>query len=128
MEDINCPYCKSTHTVKNGSVKGTPKRKCKDCGKQYSRAGNTNRASSQQKHTGILLYINGLSINAIAKLLGFSTPAVLYWIKQFGRKHCPKPQSAHCLVMELDEMWHYLQKNSKMLDMEGVLPRYRQSC
>jgi transposase len=33
------------------------------------------------------------------------------WIEQFANKHAPKPEPlGRALVVELDEMWHYLKK------------------
>ena len=50
-------------------------------------------------------------MNAIARLLKVSTPAVLYWIRTRAKKlaHKPAPSSDY-VIIELDEMWHYLEK------------------
>ena len=57
----------------------------------------------------------GLSMNAIGKLFKFfkySTPAVLRWIKTFGRQHLLKPEPvSDAVVLEIDEMHHYLKKS-----------------
>jgi transposase-like protein len=108
----HCPRCGSTATVKNGSVKGAPKHQCKACGFQFTKA-QWHGATPQVKLVGVLLYAHGLSMNAIGKLLGFSTPAVLYWIKHYAREHCPKPAPGRAVVVEADEMWHYLEKKLK---------------
>jgi hypothetical protein len=40
-----------------------------------------------------------------------STPSVMTWIEQFAKDHAPKPEpEGRALVIELDEMWHYLKK------------------
>ena len=61
-----------------------------------------------EKATAIMLYTLGLSMNAIAKILHVSTPAVFYWIKDFAQKTCQKPKPSSAIVVELDEMWHFL--------------------
>ena len=44
-----------------------------------------------------------------AKLLGVSTPSVMAWIERFAKDHAPKPEpEGRALVVELDEMGHYL--------------------
>ena len=64
------------------------------------------------KLLAVTLYVHGLSMDAIAKLLQVSTPAVLKWIRTFAETHCTKPQStATAAVIELDEMWHFLKKS-----------------
>ena len=45
------------------------------------------------KLLAVTLYVHGLSMDAIAKLLQVSTPAVLKWIRTFAETHCTKPQS-----------------------------------
>src|SRR3954466_14110694 len=63
-----------------------------------------------------LLYTLGLSMNAIAKQLGVSTPSILNWIRAQAR-HVARPQpepGESVVVMELDELWHFLQKKNKL--------------
>src|SRR5215210_1552 len=55
-------------------------------------------------------------MNRTAKLLGVSTPSVMTWIEQFAKDHAPKPEpEGRALVIELDEMWHYLKKKTNKL-------------
>jgi transposase-like protein len=62
------------------------------------------------------LYVSGLSMNRTAKLLGVSTPSVQAWIEQFAQAYGQKPEpEGRALVIELDEMWHYLKKKSNQL-------------
>jgi transposase len=79
----------------------------------------------RDKVLAVLLYMHGLSLNAIAKLLKVSTPAVLKWVRKFARENYEKPKPGSAVVIEVDEMWHYLQKKEQTLDLEGLLSRYR---
>ena len=55
----------------------------------------------------VLLYT--LSMNAIAKQLG--VPSILKWIRAHAATHAPRPQPEPGEnVMELDELWHFLQE------------------
>lgn len=54
------------------------------------------------------LYTLGLSIRAIARLIEVSPSAVLKWMKAFARTHYEKPAPDDAILVELDEMWHYL--------------------
>ena len=76
----------------------------------------------EKKLAAITLYASGLSINKIAGLLNVSPPAVLRWIRKLGASLCPKPQptEGQILVMQLDEMWHYLRSKKQTLDLEGL--------
>jgi transposase len=64
------------------------------------------------KVEAVLLYLSGLSMNRTAKLLGVSTPTVQAWIERFAEVYAQKPEpEGRAVVVELDEMWHYLKKS-----------------
>jgi transposase len=113
--DTICPYCQSERLIKNGSAYGVPKWKCKDCGRQTSFKPPRGEPL-WKKETAVLLYTMGLSMNAIGKMLGVSTPSILNWIRAHAVTHAPRPQpepGQAVVVMELDELWHFLQKNPR---------------
>ena len=110
---MDCPKCSSKTKVKCGFVKDVQRYKCKDCGCQYTRQTRRGRPL-EQKLLAVTLYVHGLSLNAIAKLMGVSTPGILDWVRRFAREHYEKPQpQGNSVVLELDEMWHYLGKKRK---------------
>ena len=63
---------------------------------------------AQEKAMAVTLYTLGLSIRAIARLIGVSPTAVLKWIKTFAKTHYEKPAPGDAILVELDEMWHYI--------------------
>src|SRR4051812_7453195 len=98
--DKICPYCQSQHLIK------------KDCLRQTSFKPPRGEPL-WKKETAVLLYTLGLSMNAIAKQLGVSTPSILNWIRAHAATHAPRLQpdpGESVVVMELDELWHFLQK------------------
>jgi transposase-like protein len=114
MKTDTCPRCAHAHVVKNGTALGKARYKCRGCGYQFTRRDK--RGQPQRVvHTAVVLYLFGLSMNAIARLLGVSTPAVLYWIRATARTLAqkPTPQPGQTVVLELDEMWHFLEKKLK---------------
>ena len=106
-----CPRCGSEQTFANGSVRGVAKRYCKTCHYQFTRPDKVGKPSSI-KLTAVSLYLHGLSMNDIARLLGVSTPAVLKWIRTHAKENCPKPVPGEAIIVELDEMWHFLEKKT----------------
>jgi len=104
----SCKKCGGVEAFKSGKVRGLQRYCCKGCGAQFTDTAARGRPLSQ-KLLALSLYASGLSINRIAKYFDVSPPAVLRWIKLLGEKLCKKPEpSGQILVMELDEMWHYL--------------------
>lgn len=69
----------------------------------------------------LMLYLSGVSMNMIAKVVSVSTPAVLKWLKTFGKKFNLPEGNGEVVEVELDEMWHYIKKTAKILDMESTL-------
>jgi len=62
----------------------------------------------ETKCLAIILYVNGLSFRAIGKIVNVSHKAVYDWVKAFGLETYEKPQPKGDIVVELDEMWHFL--------------------
>ena len=57
----------------------------------------------KDKWFAIVLYVHGLSLNAIARLFNVSAPAVLKWVRNFARENHEKSKSGSAVVIEL--MW-----------------------
>lgn len=108
---LRCKRCGSEERTRNGFMRGKQRYRCKACGLNFT-ATPPRGMPLQVKVTAILLYVSGLSMNRTAKLLGVSTPSVMAWIERFAKDHAPKPEPAgRALIIELDEMWHYLKKS-----------------
>jgi len=117
---LRCKRCRSAEQVKNGFMRGKQRYRCKGCGLNFTDTPPRGMPF-QLKVVAVLLYVSGLSMNRTAKLLGVSTPSVMAWIEQFAKDHAPKPEpEGRALVIELDEMWHYLKR---LLSGFGVVER-----
>ena len=92
---------------KNGKVLGKQRFKCKACSYQFTRLTPRGRPANE-KAMAITLHTLGLSMRAIAKIFHFSPNAVLKWIKAFAKEQYEKPAPGDAILVELDEMWHYL--------------------
>ena len=108
---LRCKRCGSGEHVKNGFMKGLQRYRCKACGLNFTDTPPRGMPL-RVKVTAVLLYLSGLSMNRTAKLLGVSTPSVMAWIEQFAEVFAQKPEpEGRAVVVELDEMWHFLKKN-----------------
>ena len=110
-----CPRCQHPHFVKNGFINEKQRYKCKDGGYQWTTEKTHRGRPLAEKTLAVFLYCHGLSMKAIAKMLHASPSTILEWIRHFGNQHAqpPEPQAA-AVVLELDEMWHYLKKKQKL--------------
>ena len=108
---LRCERCGCDEQTKNGFMRGKQRYRCKDCGLNFTDTPPRGMPF-QVKVLAVLLYVSGLSMNRTAKLLGVSTPTVQAWIERFARVYAQKPEpEGRAVVIELDEMWHYLKKS-----------------
>src|ERR671938_1948068 len=107
---LRCKRCGSERQVKNGLMRGKQRFLCKSCGLTFT--DTPARGKPLAMKAAVLLYVSGLSMNRTAKLLGVSTPTIQAWLKQFAAAYAQKPEpEGRAVVIELDEMWHYLKKS-----------------
>src|SRR3954468_5987028 len=108
---LRCKGCGSGEHVKNGFVRGKQRYRCKACGLNFTDTPPRGMPL-RVKVEAVLLYLSGLSMNRTAKLLGVSTPSVQAWIERFAEVYAQKPElEGRAVVVELDEMWHFLKKS-----------------
>ena len=111
---IRCKKCSSIKHVKAGFIQKEQRYQCKDCGCKFVPTRQRGK-SDAEKLIAVWLYSHGLSFRTIAKFFKVNVRSVYVWVKTFAQNNYikPKPQS-DAVVVELDEMWHYLgKKNSK---------------
>ena len=108
---LRCKRCGSEQQVKNGLMRGKQRYLCKGCGLNFTDTPARGKPLAM-KAAAVLLYISGLSMNRTAKLLDVSTPTVQAWLEQFAQAYAQKLEpEGQAIVIELDEMWHYLKKS-----------------
>ena len=105
---MECKKCGGKEHNKNGFVKGHQRYKCKNCGYQF--VSTLQKCFDEQtKSIACLLYISGLSLRTIARLLHTSATSVLSWVRKFALDNYEKPQpNSEAVIVQLDEMWHFL--------------------
>ena len=109
--EVCCKRCGSTKHVKNGLMRGKQRYLCKTCGLTFTNTPARGKPLAM-KAAAVLLYVSGLSMNRTAKLLGVSAPTIQAWLEQFAAAYAQKPEpEGRAVVIELDEMWHYLKKS-----------------
>ena len=116
---LRCKGCGGEEHVKNGFMRGKQRYRCKACGLNFTDTPPRG-TPLRVKVEAVLLYLSGLSMNRTAKLLGVSTPSVQVWIERFAEVYAQKPEpEGRAVVVELDEMWHFLKKVRQALGLEG---------
>ena len=102
---MRCPKCGSQRCVKAGFNHNRQRHICRDCGRQFTQTQDKN---ATKRAFALYLYVVGLSMNAIGRMLKVEPSTVLYWVRNFALKNYEKPTPQGEVVIELDEMWHFL--------------------
>ena len=102
--------CGSEAFVKNGFMAGAQRYKCKKCGFQFTRETPHGRPM-KDKILALVLYLSGLSMNAIGNIIGVSTQSIMRWIRMFYDKFIPQNEiETKFDEIEIDEMYSYINK------------------
>lgn len=113
-----CPYCQANEQqVKNGmNVSGTQRYKCKRCGRAYTPEPKEQGYADGVRLRAVALYVDGMNIRRIARILGVNHQSVANWVKQHVQRLPPAPVPAPPEVIELDELFTFVEKKSVLLD------------
>ncbi len=113
---MRCPQCSGTDLIKRGHKAGHQRYMCRACGR-YS-TDSQPKFSAQTRALAIEMYMNNMGIRAIGRVLKASPAAVLTWIR---KEHAVLQQRLAAQaplqpdgpdIIELDEIYTYVQKNS----------------
>ncbi|NBU72619.1 MAG: IS1 family transposase [Bacteroidetes bacterium] len=113
---MGCPKCGGVEKVKTGFNYGRQRWKCKGCGCCYTKE-SLYRYPKELREQAIKMYLEGLGLRAIGRLLGVSNVSVMKWVKALGGKMAalhPTTLPTEVVVMELDELCTYLKKRANL--------------
>lgn len=94
MKEIKCPKCGGEEISKSGIVSGRQRYKCKNCGYHFSVSKLGKSIDKYYVIKALQLYLEGVSLREIERILGVSHVSVLNWVKQYGIK-APENSSYH---------------------------------
>jgi transposase-like protein len=132
---MSCHHCGSEHSRKNGHSQGVQRYLCKSCRRTFS--SNGERFDKALKAQALDMYLNNVGIRKIARFTGVSPAGVLKWIRKAAQAMAERLTAAAAQVqddlpdvIEMDEIYTYVQKNSAapsygllILDGRAVLLR-----
>ena len=86
MKDIRCPKCKNSDIVKSGVVKGRQRYKCHPCSYHFSVMKEGKSIDPYYVIKALQLYIEGVTLREIERILGVSHVSVMNWIRRYNIK------------------------------------------
>ena len=115
MKTIYCPKCKSNNYVKSGIVKGRQRFRCKDCAYFFTVLKDGKSIDPYYVVKALQLYIEGVTLREIERILGVSHVSVMNWVRQY---HISRPENLEYhptyKVFSHEELIEFIQKRSEL--------------
>ncbi|MBL0145786.1 MAG: IS1 family transposase [Chitinophagaceae bacterium] len=86
MKQIACPKCDAEDLTKSGIVKGRQRYRCKKCAYSFTVLKDGKNIDPYYVIKALQLYIEGVTLREIERILGISHVSVMNWIKKYNIK------------------------------------------
>lgn len=122
METVHCPKCgESDAIVKSGIVNAKQRYLCKRCVYHFTVRKVGKRIDNYYIVKAIQLYLEGLSLREIERVLGVSHSTINNWIKKYNiRKPDLSIYNPSYKILSFEEMQQFLAQEDVFLN-KGVL-------
>jgi transposase-like protein len=118
---MDCPKCKSAHHVKDGIVGGRQRYQCKDCCYRYTVACKSDVKPLKTRRLALDLYLAGLSVRRIGKILKISYGTVYVWVKGWGSQIALLRGVTPVKITPLEKMLHHVESKKTALQHRMLL-------
>ncbi|KYP15702.1 helix-turn-helix domain-containing protein [Flavihumibacter sp. CACIAM 22H1] len=117
MTATSCPRCNTPKPIKSGIVKGKQRFHCKSCKYYFTVLKKGKSTDPYYVIKALQLYLEGVSLREIERLLGISHVSVYNWVKkagiQAGWKFAYKPSYK---VLTHTELTSFLSNRNNLLN------------
>ena len=120
MSEISCRRCAGATFVKNGTVRGHQRHRCKACGCNFTATPERGKPAAMRALAVLLYGLGNASQGMIAKLLGVSHVAVYRWVRAAGEATPAPSAEAAGGIVQIDEMWHFVNGKKQGLVVAGL--------
>ena len=111
-----CPHCQTATLSKGGlNPSGSQRYICKTCQRTHTPEPKPNGYSQEVREQAVRLYLQGMGLRAIGRILQVNPQSVSNWINAASAHLAAQPpQPATSDVSELDELYTFVgQKKTK---------------
>ena len=120
---MKCPHCQQEKVVKNGkSLHGRQRWQCWDCRRTFGES-DQRRHPESLKQQALQLYLEGVGLRGIERLLGVSHVAVMHWVKAQAQAQPEPPlgRAEEVEWVECDELCTFIGKKKIFAGSGGLL-------
>ncbi|MBK6266549.1 IS1 family transposase [Marivirga sp. S37H4] len=110
-----CPKCQSEEIVKSGIIKNRQRFKCKGCNYNFTVSKVGKEIDSYYVVKALQLYVEGISMREIERVLGVSHVSVSNWVKKYNIKS-PEKYEYHPTykVLSHNELIRFVQEENNL--------------
>ena len=108
---MHCPHCTHPDSIRYGNSRGVQRNRCQACRRifQTLRRGKDPALKQQACH----LYLEGIGMRAIGRVLGIHHKTVSRWLVQAAQAlPASPPQTEVCSFIEIDELCTLIAKKN----------------
>ncbi|WP_164891138.1 IS1/IS1595 family N-terminal zinc-binding domain-containing protein [Botryobacter ruber] len=115
MKHPQCPRCEAQDVVKSGIVNERQRYRCKKCSYYFTVNKLGKNIDSYYVTKALQLYIEGISLREIERILGISHVSVMNWVKKYKIK-APEQSGYHPTykILSHAELVAYMQAASNL--------------
>lgn len=110
-----CPKCESEQIVKSGIINNRQRFKCKNCQYNFTVSKVGKEIDSYYVVKAIQLYVEGISMREIERVLGVSHVSVSNWVKKYNIK-APEKYEYHPTykVLSHSELCRFVEEGNNL--------------
>jgi transposase-like protein len=121
IKNMLCPKCDSENTVKNGLPRGVQRYKCKNCNSIYTGNYSQYQQKERKQRLVLILYLEGLHLQAIGKVLNVTPVTVYNWVRSYGKEIIDKIRNPRPVQMVEWKEMRYYGNSQKTMEGFGVV-------
>ena len=86
MKQIACPKCQSQQVIKSGVINERQRFRCKQCSYSFTVLKKGKNIDPYYVIKALQLYLEGVTLREIERILGISHVSVMNWVKKYNIK------------------------------------------
>ena len=113
---MQCPHWAHPEYILFGKNRGTQGYRCHGCQRTFQTMPRGKNPALKEQ--ALKLYLQGLGLRAIGRILGVHHKTLSRWLVQAaGQLPVDQPKTKACSFIEVDELFNFVAKKIQMLDL-----------
>ncbi len=125
MKINQCPKCENQEIIKSGIIKGKQRFLCKNCNYYFTVNKLGKKIDNYYVTKALQLYLEGLSLREIERIIGVSHVTISSWVKEYGIKKPPHSDfHSSYKVFKQEELVDYIKKSENLKNSGLIITEF----